>query len=582
VSVEQLLQAVSDGVYGLDAEGLTTFVNVAAQRMLGFSEAELLGQPQHDVIHHHHGDGDPYPRQECSIYEALRTGRSTSARGEHFWRRDGTSFPVQHTTTPIVRDGRLVGAVVTFRDITAELEQERSAQARMQALLDQTADAFFALDRQWRFIWLNRRAVQEFGRPEEELVGNVFPELFPEAVDTPFFRMYEKAMRTGRAQEMEFEAPEVGRWFAIRALPTDEGLSVFFRDVSEAHHARQRLEESEARYRTLAEAIPQQVWTALPDGDLDWVSPQVSRYFGRPPEAIVGQGWVDVIHPDDLPDVIARWSHSLSTGESYEVHFRLRRHDEAYRWHLGRAMALTDDDGAVMHWFGTNTDIHDQRMAEAARDEVLGVLSHDLRNPLGVVRHASELLLRQVDDERVRRPLRMVDRASRSMEELIDNLLDATRLEAGGISIQARPVELPDLLEQFDELMRPHAERAGVQLQLESADAVAQVDSARVLQALGNLVSNGLRYAGRDGTVTVKAQRAADAVLFEVRDTGPGFDEQHLPHLFERFWQERRGEGAGLGLAIVKGIAEAHGGTVAAHNDGGAVFTLRLPQGAEP
>lgn len=159
------------------------------------------------------------------------------------------------------------------------------------------------------------------------------------------------------------------------------GVVVTFRDISEhqqaeeqalrlrgeraaraeAEQAREALRESEARYRFLAEALPVLIWTAAPDGRLDYVTDRVSRYFGIPAEQLLRDGWNDVVHPDDLPDVAARWGHSLATGEPYSVEFRLRAADGSYRWHLARAQAERNEAGEIVRWFGTNTDISEQK-----------------------------------------------------------------------------------------------------------------------------------------------------------------------------------------------------------------------------
>jgi PAS domain S-box-containing protein len=140
------------------------------------------------------------------------------------------------------------------------------------------------------------------------------------------------------------------------------------RDVSERvallereRAARSHAERSELHYRTLAAAIPQQVWTATPDGALDFVNQRAVEYFGRRAEDIIGAGWQAVVHPDDLAGVVERWTRSLNSGEGYEVEFRLRRHDAQYRWHLGRATPARDGSGRVAQWLGTNTDIDDSK-----------------------------------------------------------------------------------------------------------------------------------------------------------------------------------------------------------------------------
>ncbi|RYZ32524.1 MAG: PAS domain S-box protein, partial [Sphingobacteriales bacterium] len=123
---------------------------------------------------------------------------------------------------------------------------------------------------------------------------------------------------------------------------------------------------SEERFQQLIANIPQQVWTAQPDGCLDYVNQQVTDYFGRDFETMLGTGWVDIVHPDDLHETLVRWAKSLATGNDYETDFRLRRADGTYRWHIARASALLDDDGQITQWIGTSTDITSRKTAEAA------------------------------------------------------------------------------------------------------------------------------------------------------------------------------------------------------------------------
>ncbi|MBC8072585.1 MAG: PAS domain-containing protein [Deltaproteobacteria bacterium] len=137
----------------------------------------------------------------------------------------------------------------------------------------------------------------------------------------------------------------------------------------------EQLRESEERYRFLAENIPVQIWTALPDGRLDYVTQQTARSFGLSPERLLDEGWQNVLHPDDLPLAVERWTHALGTGESYEVEFRLKLADGSYAWHLARAVAQRSATGEIVRWFGTNTNIEEQREEQrrirALLDEVI-------------------------------------------------------------------------------------------------------------------------------------------------------------------------------------------------------------------
>jgi signal transduction histidine kinase len=203
--------------------------------------------------------------------------------------------------------------------------------------------------------------------------------------------------------------------------------------------------------------------------------------------------------------------------------------------------------------------------AIAARDEVLGVVSHDLRNPVNRVRLAAELMRESYElPEGAERAAAMIVRATAEMNRLIGDLLDVSRIEAGRLSVDAGATPLETLLGRLEEAHAPAASEKGLVWNVErpAAPSTLEIDEGRILQALGNLVGNAIKFTPEGGTVRVVVERTSDVVRMGVRDTGPGMDEAQLAHVFDRFWQSRAGDrrGAGLGLAIARGIIEAHGG----------------------
>lgn len=241
-----------------------------------------------------------------------------------------------------------------------------AARQQTERILESISDAFFALDRGWRFTYLNDEAEHLLGRRRGELLGRGIWDEFPEAVGSPFQDSYARAMHGGRTVQFQAFYPPLDAWFEVRAYPSPGGLSVYFRNINEERRAEEARRASEERYRFLAETIPAQVWTALPDGRLDYVSARAAAYFGAPEAEVVGEGWQAMVHPDDLPRAGERWARSLETGEPYETEFRLRRRDGAYRWHLARAHAMRDAEGRITRWFGVNADVEDQKRAEEA------------------------------------------------------------------------------------------------------------------------------------------------------------------------------------------------------------------------
>jgi signal transduction histidine kinase len=233
-----------------------------------------------------------------------------------------------------------------------------------------------------------------------------------------------------------------------------------------------------------------------------------------------------------------------------------------------------------------NARLYEQaRQAIAARDDVLAVVSHDLRNPVNRVRLAAEILL-ETDQvaQSARRTVEIVIRAADEMTRLIGDLLDVARIEAGTLSIEPAPVELGGLLERLEESHAAAAHDGNLAWHIEKppARATLYADTERLLQALGNLVGNAMKFTPEGGQVRVVAIVTDTVVRLGVRDSGPGMDENQLAHIFDRFWQGRTGDrrGAGLGLAIARGIVHAHSGRLWLESEPGRGTTawIEIPQ----
>jgi signal transduction histidine kinase len=245
---------------------------------------------------------------------------------------------------------------------------------------------------------------------------------------------------------------------------------------------------------------------------------------------------------------------------------------------LGRLAALHID----------NARLYDQaKRAIALRDEVLGVVAHDLRNPVGTVRMATDLLLdpkMRGSDAALERHLGIIRRQADRMERLIRDLLDVTRIEAGRLSVAAEPTPTGELIRDAVDALSPLVIEAGLHLAVQAGDDLprVQADRERVAQVFSNLVGNAIKFTPAGGTLTLRAEPRESAVRFAVADTGPGIAADQVRHIFDRFWQAGHadGRGAGLGLAIVKGIVEAHGGEIEVESEPGhgTSFFFTLPR----
>jgi signal transduction histidine kinase len=229
---------------------------------------------------------------------------------------------------------------------------------------------------------------------------------------------------------------------------------------------------------------------------------------------------------------------------------------------------------------------HEAEILARAREDVLGVVAHDLRNPLHLIGMTVELVAEpEQPPERREQLLGVIGRACAQMNRLIGDLLDSVRLQTGRLSLEAEAVDAREIIRQAEESFRSTAESRRITLRTSVPDdaVVVRADSGRVQQVLGNLVGNALKFTPAGGTVVVSARPAdgAPEVEFDVADDGPGIPPENLDRLFDRFWQARKGEkgGVGLGLAIAKGIVEAHGGHIAVRSQPGVgtTFAFTLP-----
>lgn len=365
----------------------------------------------------------------------------------------------------------------------------------------------------------------------------------------------------------------------------------------------QRLRAGDRRFESFVDAQPLLAWEADRTGWVGYFNHRWYEYTGRMPRELEGWGWTRALDPLDLPRVLQTWRHSLLSGQPWEEVMRLRRgRDGMLRWYLARAAPMRDEDGRLIRWVGTCTDIHDQHLAleererllqdsqatSRAKDEFLAIASHELRTPLSVVLNWAQLLkTRSLDPARTQTGLERLERNAHMLGRLIEDLLDVSRIINGKLAIARERVDLHQPVRQALEALRGQAEHKGVHLEFVECPGCPAVVGCpeRLQQIVTNLVGNAIKFSEPGHRVEVAVGHASDVVTLKVRDTGVGIDPAHLVSIFERFRQvdstaTRRHGGLGLGLYIVQHLVEAHGGAIHADSGGlgcGSTFTVDLP-----
>lgn len=584
-------------------------------RITGQTQAEYEGFGWTDAVH---------PDDRAPTVAAWQ--RAVAARAvfehEHRVRAPGAEYrEYQIRAVPVLeKDGTIREWVGVHTDMTAQRAAERVARLereRLRSVLDQAPVPIAIMRGPEQVFEMCNELYKSLAARDP--TGRKFRDAFPEFAGQGIYEIFDTVYQTGR--------PFIAREFPARmtrageATPTDgfftfiyqplfetdgtvSGTMLLVYEVTDQVRARLAVEKlaeslrvSEQHFRSLAEAIPQQVWTSLPDGQLDFVNSRVLQYFGRGFDEMIGAGWQGVVHADDLPRVISRWVHSLQTGEPYEVEFRLRRAaDGVFRWNLAQALCMRDAHGAIVKWFGSNTDIHDRKQAADERERLIAALersngeldqfayvaSHDLKAPLRGIANLSEWLEEDLGlalNEPAKDKLQKLRGRVHRMEALIDGILDYSR--AGRVRHKAERVEVSRLLTEAVELLAP---RAGAQVDIGAGMPVLTTEKVPLQQVFMNLIGNALKHARRDDAkVYVRVSGDARFHRFTVKDNGQGI----APEFHDRIWgifqtleARDKVEGAGIGLAVVRKIVESRGGAawVESTPGSGAEFHFTWPR----
>ena len=443
------------------------------------------------------------------------------------------------------------------------------------------------------------RVQSHFHPDDREHVMQAVGQALDPATDSDEFAVEQRIFRTDGAV----------RWIRVRGRAFFEGAGAERRavtcvgtylDITERKEHEVALRESEARFRQLADTIPQLAWMAKPDGWIFWYNQRWYEFTGTTPEQMEGWGWQSVHDPERLPGIVESWNAALAKGEHWEDTFPLRRHDGEFRVHLSRAMPFRDSQGKIVLWFGTNTDITElvraeeaARSASRAKDHFIAVLSHELRTPLTPVLATLVDLNARVDlppdlEDAVELMRRNIELEAR----LIDDLLDVTRISKGKLRMKREVVPLDAVLRDAVRICETDIakKRVHVALDLQAQNHRVEGDGARLLQAFWNLLQNAVKFTPAGGKIAVRTRDRDSRVKVEITDTGIGIEPEALPRIFEAFGQadesiSRRFGGLGLGLALSKALVEAHGGRVEAASlgqDRGTTFTVELNTTSRP
>lgn len=498
------------------------------------------------------------------------------------------------------------------------IEQLVFGEQTLRSIVDHMPDALIVADREGSFVLFNAAATELLGAGTRD-VGNqdstAFGVFLADGVtlcpsgDLPLTRALSgESVRNCELFIRNAVKPQ-GMWVNASASPLRDSQGALIGAVLVCHDATERktaeiyrdlplraVLESEAQHRLLSESVPQLIWTCRPDGYCDYLNTRWVEYTGVPEEQQHGDGWMNALHPDDRARARQAWLAAVNTNEPFDVEYRIRNVDGVYRWFKARSLAFRDMSGKVVRWFGTSTDIDDQKRIEqklARQSEELArsnadlqqfayIAAHDLREPLRTIGSFTQLLARKLPEDvkfTTRELTEHIGAGVARMDALIGGLLSYAM-----VSTTDRSPTLVDceavLRAALLDLEASVCETRGVVV-CTSLPTVSG-DETSLLQLFQNLIGNALKYRGAEPPrIEISAENCGTCWRFRVQDNGLGIDAKYHEEIFGLFTRlhGRQFAGIGLGLAYCKKIVEKHHGRIWVESavGKGSTFYFTLP-----
>jgi len=617
-----LLQHIPVAAWTFKSDGVPDFVN---QGWLDYTGQTLefvrsKSEAWMDAIH-------PEDREEAftAFWEGVQSGQGFTMESR-FRRADDGEYRWHLNRAVALKDGdgkivRFVGTSTDISDLKRFQENLRRAEEKTRLIVDTALDAVVTMDAEGIIGSWNEQAVAIFGWSQADAIGRRMSDLI---IPTEYRAAHERGLRHFLATG---EGPILGRRIEITALrrngvefpvelqvmPLKLGeewfFSAFVRDITESKLAQLMLKQSEFNLRQMTETIPEMLWSATPDGLIDYCNRRVLDYSGLSGEEIMGEGWRKLLHPEDVDRAVQLWTSCLATGDAYRAEVRtLHSADFTYRWCITSALPLLDEQGRILKWFGTIVDMHDWKqsqeelrktqseLAHVTRVMTMGQLTasiaHEVNQPLSGIMTNAGTCLRMLDNdppnidgarETARRTIRDGKRAS----DVITRLRDLFRKKDATVE----SVDLNDATREVIALSLSELQGNSIVVQHEFDESLPAVkgDRIQIQQVILNLLHNAsdaMRDVhDRPRQLLIKTETDdSENVQLTVRDTGIGFSANAANRIFESFYTTKD-DGMGIGLSISRSIIDAHRGRLwATANDGpGCSFTFSIPQdqGAE-
>ncbi len=609
-----IFDSTAEAIYGIDLDGKCTFSNQACGYLLGYSkEDELIGQNMHSLIHHSYSDGKQYPVEQCKVYLAFETGQKSHCDTEVLWRKDGSSFAAEYWSYPQYSEGKIMGAVVTFLDVTARIESEFALRESEQAFrnqFEQNSSVMLLINASdGSLIDVNLAAVKFYGYSAEKMKKMRITDISTWPAERVMAKMKAASLSPAGTQ-FESRHRQSDGWVRDVSVSTSRivrstGLTMLsiINDITQSKAAEEKVKQLSNRLALATKASGIGVWEYdIGHNTLHWDS-QMFELYGMNEKQFGGaySAWRSGLHPDDRARGDQEVGLAIAGSKEFDTEFRVVWPDESIHHIRALAVIQRDDTGNALKMVGTNWEITQQKQTEASlkravatKSEFLANMSHEIRTPMNGVIGMTQLLLNTQLDRNQRRYAETIHSSGESLLTLIDDILDFSKIEANKLNLESIDFELRALLDGFTPALAHRAHQKSIEFICATATEIPthfRGDPHRLLQVVNNLVSNAIKFT-HQGEIVVRVstleESDADALMrFSVTDTGIGIAPDRIGLLFEKFSQAdtsttRKYGGTGLGLTISRQLVQMMSGNVGVESREGQGsefwFTVRLPK----
>lgn len=612
------------GIAHVALDGKWLMVNERLCEIVGYTREEMLAANFQKITHPDDLDAD------LELLQKTLEGKTDRyTLDKRYIHKDGRIIWINLTVSLIRNDD---GTPHYFISIVKDITQEKDAEGALirseekYRSLFQTMDQGFCIIEvlfdgrdegfDYRFLEYNERFSEQSGL--KDAIGKTMRELVPD-IEDKWPQTYGRVAKTHEAIRFTEGSAVMNRWFEVYTYKTGEPdsnlVAVLFTDVTDRKVSEERITRSEERFRSLANAMPQLVWVAEPNGDITYYNDYVALFEGATKRDDGTWSWEGLLHPDDVEGTLAAWRDAIDRKVVYERELRVRLKNAGYRWYLSRAIPQYNEDGHLVKWFGTSTDIHHQKTFSEQMEELVGVrtrelqrsnedlqqfahvASHDLKEPLRKIKTFSDRMKEEFSSilpDRAAAYLTKIEKGADRMYDMIDGVLLYSSMEA--IRETAEEVDLNDIMQNIQNDLEIIINKKGAVIK---CAVLPPVEGVPVLlhQLFYNLINNSLKFAKNNITprISITAEEEMPGsqltqylpsgktyVRIRLEDNGIGFDQNDAEKIFKTFARlnpKDKYEGTGLGLSLCNKIVERHNGKIWAEGKPGegAVFNMLLP-----